>query len=155
MRTRRRWWPRGRKPSGGSGGVPRPPPWSIGHWGPDRRARSSASAVNSTSTAGTRPRRSPCSRRPPAGCAAPYQAHFLLAQAYTLAGRPADAATAAARAEEIRLDVETATTLSQEAADKPWDPAVRHRLAAVFDRLGDAELAAMWRRAAAAVGARP
>ena len=90
--------PAGGSPPGARAGYRGRPPGRSGTGDPTAGARASASAVNSTSTAGTRPRRSPCSRRPPAGCAAPYQAHFLLAQAYTLAGRPADAATAAARA---------------------------------------------------------
>jgi len=85
---------------------------------------------------------------------APYQVYLLLAQAYRLAGRTADAARAVARGEEIRRDVEAAAELSREASEKPWDPAVRLRLAAVFDRLGDAQLAAMWRRAAGSLAGR-
>ncbi len=81
-----------------------------------------------------------------------YQAHFLLAQVYAADGRQADADQAAARAEEIRRDLDAATQLSQEAAARPSDAAVRLRLAAVFARLGDAGLAKMWRDAAAACG---
>lgn len=85
---------------------------------------------------------------------APYQAYLLLAQAYGLAGRKADAAKALARAEQLRRDAQAASELSREANARPWDPAVRLRLAAVFDRLGDPDLAAMWRRAAASVAGR-
>jgi len=79
-----------------------------------------------------------------------YQAHFLLAQAYAADGRKADADRANARADTLRRDLDAATQLSQEAAARPGDAAVRRRLAAVFDRLGDRGLADMWRAAAAA-----
>lgn len=84
----------------------------------------------------------------------PYQSYFLLAQAYRLADRADDAARATKRAEELRRDVETAAELSRQAQARPGDAAVRLQLAAVFDRLGEADLAAVWRRAAASLGGR-
>jgi predicted Zn-dependent protease len=84
----------------------------------------------------------------------PYQPYFLLAQAYARAGRKADADRAAARAEEVRRDLETATELTKEAMERPQDASVRIRLAEVCERLGDPELAAMWRRAAASLASR-
>jgi tetratricopeptide (TPR) repeat protein len=85
----------------------------------------------------------------------PYQAYFLLAQAYRLSGRADDAARATKRAEELRRDVEMAAELSRQATERPWDPSVRLHLAAIFDRLDEPDLAAMWRRAAASLTGRP
>lgn len=79
-----------------------------------------------------------------------YQSHFLLAQAYAGAGRKADAEAANVRADELRRDLDILSALSRQATARPWDPAVRLRLAEVFDRIGKPELAQMWRSAAAA-----
>ena len=79
----------------------------------------------------------------------PYQAYFLLAQAYAQVGRKADADRAARRAEEIRHDLEAATDLNRQALERPRDASVRLRLAEISERLGDADMAAVWRRAAA------
>lgn len=83
-----------------------------------------------------------------------YQTQFLLAQAYAAAGRKADADQAFARAEDLRRDNELLSDLSRAASDRPWDPAVRVRLAEVCDRLNKPELAAMWRGAAASLTGR-
>lgn len=77
------------------------------------------------------------------------QARYLLGQAYTAAGRPADADREFQRRDEIRADLTRITDLTKEAMDKPWDPAVRLRLAEVCDRLEKPDLAKMWRTAAA------
>jgi predicted Zn-dependent protease len=84
----------------------------------------------------------------------PYQAYFLLAQAYAATARKADAERANRRADEIRQDLQRATDLSREAMDHPLDPSVRIRLAEVFDRLQEPDLATMWRKAAAELQAR-
>jgi hypothetical protein len=55
-----------------------------------------------------------------------------------------------ARAEELRKDLDRITELTKEAMAKPWDAAVRLRLAELSERLGKPELAAVWRKAAAA-----
>ena len=81
---------------------------------------------------------------------ADYQSQYLLAQAYSAAGRGADAARANARAEQLRADLDRLTTLTREAMTNPWDPTVRLNLAELCDRLGKPKLAAVWRKAAAA-----
>jgi tetratricopeptide (TPR) repeat protein len=81
---------------------------------------------------------------------ADHQAHYLLAQAYTGLGRKDDAARESARVEELRKDFDLLTALTREAMDRPWDAAVRLRLAETCRRLGMAKLAEMWRAAAAA-----
>jgi tetratricopeptide (TPR) repeat protein len=83
-----------------------------------------------------------------------YQSHFLLAQAYAAAGREADAERSNARADEIRRDNDTMAALSREAMARPWDAAIRLRLAEVCERTGDPSSAAMWRNAAAQCQAR-
>jgi tetratricopeptide (TPR) repeat protein len=81
---------------------------------------------------------------------ADYQAHYLLAQAYAGAGRTTESTKTSSRAEAIRKDMELLSKLSREAIDKPWDSVVRLQLAEVSDRLGQPQLAAMWRAAATA-----
>ncbi len=78
------------------------------------------------------------------------QAHFLLGQVLAGSGHAGDAARAFARAEELRKDLDRISALSREAMQKPWDPVVRLELAELCDRLGKPQLAAMWRKAAAA-----
>ena len=73
-----------------------------------------------------------------------------LGLAYAGAGRKEDAARALARDAELRKDLDRITELSKEAMQKPWDPGVRRQLADVCDRMKKPELAAMWRKAAAA-----
>ena len=78
------------------------------------------------------------------------RAHYLLGQAYTAVGRPAEADREFGRRDEIRRDLTLITDLTGEAIAKPWDAGVRDRLAEVSDRLGKPELAKTWRAAAAA-----
>jgi predicted Zn-dependent protease len=80
-----------------------------------------------------------------------YQSHFLLAQAYSAAGRKADAERANARADEIRKSYDLLTALTRAIEARPWDAEVRLRMAEVCEQAGDTEGAAMWRQAAAAV----
>jgi predicted Zn-dependent protease len=81
---------------------------------------------------------------------ADYQTQFLLAQAYSAAGRSKDAARTNARAEELRVLLEKATKLTREAMEQPWDITVRLELATVSESIGEPKLAEMWRSAAAA-----
>lgn len=81
---------------------------------------------------------------------ADYQSHYLLAQAYAAAGRKDEAAKTAARAEDLRKDLDLMTKLARDAIDQPWDPVVRLQLSELAERLRKPELAAMWRSAAAA-----
>ena len=85
---------------------------------------------------------------------APYQVYLLSGPGVRLAGRTDDAARAITGAEEIRRDVEAAADLEPGGVRETAGPAVRLRLAAVFERLGDAQLAAMWRRAAGSLAGR-
>lgn len=77
-----------------------------------------------------------------------YQSHFLMAQAYSGAGRTEDAERTNLVADRIRKDYELATNLTSEALSKPWDPVVRLKLAEVCERTGDTKSAAVWRKAA-------
>jgi tetratricopeptide (TPR) repeat protein len=86
---------------------------------------------------------------------ADYRSHLLLAQVYTAVGRPADAKRAAARAEELRRDLDQITALSRRAIEEPWNGDVRQKLAELSDRLGMPEVARTWRAAAAACAAPP
>lgn len=79
-----------------------------------------------------------------------HRAQYLLSQAYAALGRTGDAARAAARLTEIQHDLDALSALSIEAMAKPWDASVRLKLADASDRLGKVQLAAMWRKAAAA-----
>lgn len=79
-----------------------------------------------------------------------HQAQYLLGQAYSGVGRDADAARAFARVEALKATLDRITELSREAMAKPWDATVRRKLADRCDEMGNAPLAAMWRKAAAA-----
>jgi tetratricopeptide (TPR) repeat protein len=73
-----------------------------------------------------------------------------LAHAYESLNRPTDAASQRHLAEQTRVLLRELTDLSQAAQDRPWDPAVRRRLAEVCRKLDKKDLAEMWLRAAAA-----
>jgi tetratricopeptide (TPR) repeat protein len=75
---------------------------------------------------------------------------YQLALAYSRMNREKDAAEQQARVKEIRGRLELLSRLSKEAMDKPWDAEVRLRLAEVCEQMSRANLAEMWRRAAAA-----
>jgi Flp pilus assembly protein TadD len=77
-----------------------------------------------------------------------------LSVAYDRLKRPADAETKRREHESVKKDLLALTDLNREADAKPWDPAVRVKLAEVCDRLGKKELAKMWRRSATASAAR-
>lgn len=83
------------------------------------------------------------------------RAQYLLAQAYAALGRTDDAIRAAARHAEIQKELDALSALSIEAMNKPRDAGVRLKLAEVCDRLGKAQLATMWRKAAAALPKEP
>jgi tetratricopeptide (TPR) repeat protein len=78
-----------------------------------------------------------------------------LAQAYEALGRSANAAEQRRLHEETQKALDELTKLSQEAMKRPWDAAVRRRLAKVCQQLGKADLATMWLEAADACPAPP
>ncbi|MDB5313078.1 MAG: tetratricopeptide repeat protein [Gemmataceae bacterium] len=79
-----------------------------------------------------------------------YDANYLLAQTYTRLGRAADAARQQTRADQVRNDLRQMSLLTDQAGARPWDAAVRDRLAEITRRLGKSEIAEKWERAAKA-----
>src|SRR5262249_31799855 len=79
-----------------------------------------------------------------------YQSRYQLAQAYHMLGRPKEADEQQRLCKETQDDLAELTNLSAAIAERPWDVAARTRLAEVCEKLDKTELAAMWRRAAAA-----
>jgi predicted Zn-dependent protease len=77
-----------------------------------------------------------------------YSSHFQLAQAYQHLGRAREAAEHRRRSGEIKADLETLVRLNEDANQKPWDAALRNRLADLCQKLGLKPEADMWRRAA-------
>lgn len=84
-----------------------------------------------------------------------HRSQYLLSQAYAALGRKDDAARAAARMAEVQKELDALSALSIEAMNKPRDAGVRLKLADACDRLGKVQLAAMWRKAAAALPKEP
>ncbi len=80
-----------------------------------------------------------------------YRVTFLLAQAYAQVGRRADADAMGKTAEALRRDLDRITELTREAEQRPWDADIRVELADLSTRMGYPDVAAMWRKAAAAV----
>jgi tetratricopeptide (TPR) repeat protein len=74
----------------------------------------------------------------------------LLAQAYEGVGRKTDAAKQRQLVDETQKHLAELTRLNHEATGRPWDAAVRRRLAELCEQLGKHDLAVMWREAAAA-----
>ncbi len=77
-----------------------------------------------------------------------------LAMVYDRLKRPDDADRIRKQHQTTKDALEALTMLNREADARPWDAAVRIKLADVCDRLGNQQLAAMWRRAAQASNAR-
>jgi tetratricopeptide (TPR) repeat protein len=75
---------------------------------------------------------------------------YQLVQAYQRLGRAKEAALQQQLLKQTQDYLTELTKLNEEIAQRPWDGAVRTRLAEVCDKLDKPELAAMWRRAAAA-----
>jgi tetratricopeptide (TPR) repeat protein len=75
---------------------------------------------------------------------------YQLIKAYRMLDRTEDATAQRARLDESQALVQELSKLSAEAEVKPWDAALRLRLAEVCDKLDKQDLAGMWRRAAAA-----
>lgn len=75
---------------------------------------------------------------------------YLLAQVYESLGRRAEAAEQRRWSEQTREYLTTLSELSTQAMEKPWDAAVRLRLAEICDKLEKYEEAALLRKAAAA-----
>lgn len=78
------------------------------------------------------------------------QSRYDLVQAYQMLGRRADAAEQQRLLKQTQDYLAELTSLNHEIAERPWDAAVRTRLAEVCDKLDKPDLAAMWRQAAAA-----
>jgi tetratricopeptide (TPR) repeat protein len=83
-----------------------------------------------------------------AAAPAEMSSRHLLAQAYERLDRRDDAAAQRRKVQELQDAEQELTRLNREANDRPWDAAVRERMAAVCERIGRDDLAAMWRRAA-------
>jgi Tfp pilus assembly protein PilF len=77
-----------------------------------------------------------------------YASRELLAQAYEVLRRPAEAKEQRSLAERSEDDCKVLGKLLEEAASRPWDPGLHLRLAALYDKLGQSELAKHWRRIA-------
>jgi thioredoxin-like negative regulator of GroEL len=75
---------------------------------------------------------------------------YELVQAYQMLGRRTEAAEQQRLLKQTQDYLAELTSLNQEIAERPWDAAVRTRLAEVCDKLDKPDLAAMWRQAAAA-----
>jgi tetratricopeptide (TPR) repeat protein len=73
----------------------------------------------------------------------------LLAQAYERLGRHAEAAEQKRRGQEIRDALQEIERLSREAKREPRDASLCQRLAELYDRFDQPQVAAWWRRAAA------
>src|SRR5262249_3126558 len=78
-----------------------------------------------------------------------------LSVAYDRLKRPAEAEAIRRKHESVKKALLALTDLNREADAKPWDSAIRLKLAEVCDRLGKAQLAEMWRRSATAAATRP
>jgi tetratricopeptide (TPR) repeat protein len=78
-----------------------------------------------------------------------FAGRYQLAQSYQALGRTAEAAEQRRLAEETKASLLQMTDLVKEASEKPWDAAVRQRLADLCQKLDKPDLAAMWRKAAA------
>jgi tetratricopeptide (TPR) repeat protein len=78
-----------------------------------------------------------------------YAARYLLAQAYQALNRSADATEQRRLADQTKESLLQLTELIKQASDKPWDGAVRIRLAELCRKLDKPNLAAMWMKAAA------
>jgi len=79
-----------------------------------------------------------------------YVSRYLLQQTYAKLGLKAEAAEQERRLEQTKKDIEELAKLNREVLDNPWNRDKRLRLAEACDRLDKADLAAMWRQAAAA-----
>ncbi|MCI0455395.1 MAG: tetratricopeptide repeat protein [Gemmataceae bacterium] len=75
---------------------------------------------------------------------------YQLIQAYRMLDRTEDAAAQRARLDESQALVLDLSKLSAEAEANPWDAGLRLRLADVCEKLDKTDLAATWRRSAAA-----
>src|SRR5439155_17612376 len=73
-----------------------------------------------------------------------HASRLLLADAYQRLQRPADAAGQRYLAQQTIEQLHELTRLSAEATAKPWDAAVRKRLAAICEQVDKPDLARMW-----------
>ena len=77
-----------------------------------------------------------------------YEAHYHLAQALERAGLKMEAENRRHSADLIKSDLQQMSQLTDVAGLKPWDRAVREKLAEISRRLGKREIAEKWRSAA-------
>jgi tetratricopeptide (TPR) repeat protein len=77
-----------------------------------------------------------------------YEAHYHLAQALTRLGKAEEGAARQKRADEIKNDLQQMSQLVDVAGSRPWDRAVREKLAEVSRRLGKTDIADKWLKAA-------
>jgi len=80
---------------------------------------------------------------------------YLLAQAYESLGRRAEAAEHRRWSEQTREHLTALSDLGTEAMDKPWDVALRLRMAEICEKLEKYQEAALLRKAAAACPRNP
>ena len=80
--------------------------------------------------------------------AAYHEAHYHLAQALNRLGKTAAGAAQQKRADAIKADLQLMSQLVDGAGMRPWDAAVREKLADVSRRLGKEDIANKWARAA-------
>lgn len=84
-----------------------------------------------------------------------YTSRYQLAQTYEALGRHADAAEQRKLAEQTKGWLAERGRLQEEAMNKPWNAAVRRRLAELCDKLDQPDEARRWRAAAAACAPAP
>lgn len=77
-----------------------------------------------------------------------------LVTAHERLGKQAEAARLRERREAVQAALERLSRLTREADADPWNATIRDELAATCEQLGKADLAAMWRHAAAQARAR-
>jgi tetratricopeptide (TPR) repeat protein len=75
---------------------------------------------------------------------------YQLVQAYRMLGRPKQAAEQERLLKQTQEYLAQLTSLNEAIAERPWDVAVRTRLAEICEKLDKPDWAAMWRQAAAA-----
>jgi len=78
----------------------------------------------------------------------------VLAQVYESLNKKEAAMQARQRVEDIQKHLQQLTQLTHQAMERPWDSAVRQKLADLNEQLGHPELARIWRKAAAECASR-
>jgi tetratricopeptide (TPR) repeat protein len=84
-----------------------------------------------------------------------YKARYQLTLTYERLGRADEAAEQRRLCQQTKNDLAEMERLNEEAINRPWDAAVRRRLAELCHKLDQPEQARMWLRAAEACGPAP